>query len=184
MFFCLLTREVVLIPNTYTFFGPTVYRKGPIISCLCACLSVRLSICLWRVFQGNRSNDFLEIWHEVGNPEILKRGRNRFLKKNRPPPFWPQKGQILAKIALFAIYAKMAVTIFLKLWILSTKMDTIIWFVQILFLGTRGAFTSWPMWTWKFFKKEKHIFVFNFFLVPYFHMICPDFIFGLSGCRY
>ena len=26
----------------------------------------------------NGSNDFLEIWHEVGNPELQKSDRNRF----------------------------------------------------------------------------------------------------------
>ena len=46
---------------------------------------LRVCVRVWHIFPGNCSNDFLEIWHEVWNPEILKSLRNR-LKKS-PSPF-------------------------------------------------------------------------------------------------
>ena len=72
--------------------------KGPINH---SCLSRCPSGCPWRTFPENGSNDFLEIWYEVGNPEMMKSVRNRFLTKKSPPPFLAQKVQIWAKIALF-----------------------------------------------------------------------------------
>ena len=85
----------------------------------CACLPIHP----YTTFPGNGSNDFLEIWHEVGNIEMLKSVRNRFLKKIHPPSFWAQKAQIWAKIELFRNLDKNGSNDFL-LWILSTKMDT------------------------------------------------------------
>ena len=66
---------------------------------MCVCVRVCVRVC--HIFPGNCSNDFLEILHEVGNPELMKSERSRFLNKSHPPPFWAQKGQIWAKIALF-----------------------------------------------------------------------------------
>ena len=37
---------------------------------------------------------------------MMKSEQSRFLKKNPPPPFWAQKGQIWAKIALFRNFGK------------------------------------------------------------------------------
>ena len=75
--------------------GPPVYRKRTYKMTLVR-MSVRLS-----VRDALSQKTALTIFLKFGNPEMQKSERSRFFFKSPPPPFWAQKGQIWAKIALF-----------------------------------------------------------------------------------